>query len=270
MNFEVITIFPHIFDSYFNESILARAQKERLIKINIHNLRDYATDKHKTVDDTPYGGGAGMVLKVEPIFNCVEEIKKNLQFSVSNGEKIKENEKGDKKNRIILFSAKGKRYTQSDAQRLAEYENLIFICGRYEGVDERVAQNIVDEEISIGEYVLTGGEIPAMTVIDSISRLLPGVLGNQESLSEESFNDSLQIEEKDSSLQSAIKVSETEIKRNSKFKTCLPVGKVQNSKFSKEYPHYTKPEEFNGWRVPEVLLSGNHKEIEKWKKLNSL
>ncbi len=262
MNFEVITIFPHIFDSYFSESILARAQKKNKIKINIYNLRDYTTDKHKTVDDTPYGGGAGMVLKVEPIFNCVETVKKNLQ-SISEDKIFAEEKKetvikDDKLIRTILFSAKGKRYTQADAQRLAKYKNLILICGRYEGVDERVAQNIVDEEISIGEYVLTGGEIPAMTVIDSVSRLLSGVLGNQESLKEESFSDKLQTEERYDSLQFADE-SDSDCKL-----------KIENCKLIREYPHYTKPEEFNGWRVPEVLLSGNHKEIEKWRKSKSL
>lgn len=217
MKFDIITIFPSIFDSYFSESILARAQKEKIIFIDVHNLRDYTKDKHKTVDDTPYGGGAGMVMKIEPIYESVKLIKSKV--------------KGQKKTRIILFSAKGKKYTQEDAKRLKNYDNLILICGRYEGVDERVAEHIADEEISIGDYVLTGGEIPAMVVVDSVSRLLPGVLGNPQSLDEESFNISSQIK--------------------------------------KEYPQYTKPEEFNNWKIPEVLKGGNHAEIEKWRKENS-
>lgn len=212
MKFKIVTIFPEIFDSYFNESILKRAQKEKLIEIKIHNLRDWTTDKHKTVDDTPYGGGAGMVLKIEPIWRCVQSLSSKSRSSL--------------RSRTILFSAKGKRYTQDDAKRLAEYDNLILICGRYEGVDERVAEHIADEEISIGDYVLTGGEIPAMVVVDSISRLLPGALGNAESIEEESHNQEGQL----------------------------------------EYPQYTKPEDFQGWKVPEVLLSGNHKEINKWRK----
>ena len=163
MNFDIITIFPKIFDSYFNESIIKRARKAGAVKINVHNLRDYATDKHKTVDDTPYGGGAGMVMKVEPISKVVESIK-------SQGE--------SQKTRTILFSAKGKRFTQKDVKRLSKYDRLILICGRYEGVDERVAQHVAGEEISIGDFVLTGGEIPAMVVVDSIARLIPGVLGN--------------------------------------------------------------------------------------------
>lgn len=208
MKFHIITIFPEIFRSYFNESIIKRAQKNNLIDIRIYNLRDWTKDKHKKVDDTPYGGGAGMVMQIQPIYDCVKSLKA-------------------KKSRVVLFSAKGKKYTQADAKRLAKYENLILICGRYEGVDERVAKYIADEEISIGDYVLTGGEIPAMVLVDSITRLIPGVLGNPESLKEESFN-----------------TEET------------------------EYSQYTKPEDFNGWKVPKVLLSGNHQKIEEWRKKN--
>lgn len=219
MNFDIITIFPDIFTSYFGESILSRAQKNKIIKIKTHNLRDYTTDKHQTTDDTPYGGGAGMVMKIEPIYKCLEKIKKNL--------------KDRKKTRIILFSAKGKKYTQGDAKRLLKYDNLILICGRYEGVDERVNKYLVDEEISMGEYVLTGGEIPAMVVVDSVARLLPGVLGNSES---------------------------------AKYESHSAIGYL-------EHPQYTKPEEFcakgEKWKVPKVLLSGNHKEIEMWREKNS-
>ena len=238
MKFDIITIFPDIFSSYFGESIISRAQKKELIDIKIHNLRDWTTDKHKTVDDTPYGGGAGMVLKVEPIWKCVETIKSQIQNSKS---QINPKSKiiNPKQSRVILFSAKGKKYTQADAERLAKYDNLILICGRYEGVDERVAEYVADEEISIGDYVLTGGEIPAMILVDSITRLLPGVLGNPKSLDEESFNGDIQ---------------------NSKFK-------IQNSVL--EHPQYTKPEEFEGWKVPEVLLGGNHGEIQKWREKNS-
>jgi len=224
MTFHIVTIFPKIFDSYFSESIVRRAREKKLVDIKIHNLRDYAADKHKTVDDTPYGGGAGMVLKIEPILECLKAI--NFQFSIFNFQKIlKSKINKSKKTRIILFSAKGKRYTQADAKRLAKYENIIMICGRYEGVDERVAKYLADEEISIGDFVLTGGEIPAMAVVDSITRLIPGALGNAESPKEESFS-----------------------KKN-----------------YLEYPQYTKPAEFQGWKVPEVLLGGNHAEIEKWR-----
>lgn len=187
-----------------------RARKNGLVNIKVHNLRDYTTNKHKTVDDTPYGGGAGMVLKIEPIFKCVGDI----------------NSKSRKNTRIVLFSAKGKKYTQADAKRLLKYDNLILICGRYEGVDERVAKYVADEEISIGDYVLTGGEIPAMILVDSVTRLLPGVLGNDESLKDESHSRSGYL----------------------------------------EYPQYTKPENFQDWKVPKILLSGNHGKIEEWRK----
>lgn len=232
MKFDIITIFPDIFCAkdasasgeefygYFGESIIKRARKKDAIDIKIHNLRAWASDKHKTVDDTPYGGGAGMVMKVETIYKAVNDIKKSGN------------------SRTILFSAKGKKYTQKDAKRLAKYDNLILICGRYEGVDERVAKYIADEEISIGDYVLTGGEIPAMVVVDSVTRLLPGVLGNPESLTEESFN----------------QIPDTSYK-------------IQNTNL--EYPQYTKPENFQGWKVPEILLSGNHKKIREWREKNS-
>ncbi len=219
IKFNIITIFPDIFTSYFNESIIKRAQKSGAIEINVHNLRDYTTDKHKTVDDTPYGGGAGMVLKIEPIFNCVNAIKSNVKHQNVKTSKM----------RVILFSAKGKKYTQKDAKRLSKYNQLIFICGRYEGVDERVAEKIADEEISIGDFVLTGGEIPAMVVVDSITRLLPGVLGNDQSAIYESHSEDGYL----------------------------------------EHAQYTKPEEFNKWKVPKILLSGHHGEIEKWRKKKS-
>jgi len=216
MKFDIITIFPEIFDSYFSESIIKRAQAEEHISIDIENLRDYTDDARKTIDDTPYGGGAGMVMKVEPIYKALEDVKNKNGID-------------KEKTRVILFSAKGKRYTQRDAERLSKYENLILLCGRYEGVDERVVENLCDEEISTGDFVLTGGEIPAMTVVDSITRLIPGVLGNSESIEAESHN-------KDGYL---------------------------------EYPQYTKPEKFLDWNVPEVLLSGDHKKIAEWRKENS-
>ncbi|MEI7891271.1 MAG: tRNA (guanosine(37)-N1)-methyltransferase TrmD [bacterium] len=217
MRFDIVTIFPQIFESYFGESIIKRAKEAGLVKINTYNLREFTDNKHHNVDDTPYGGGAGMVMQVEPIFNCINAIKKSSAISDQSSV------------RTILFSAKGKRYTQKDAHRLAKYEQLIFICGRYEGVDERVAQNVVDEEISIGDFVLTGGEIPAMLVVDSITRLLPGVLGNDQSAIFESHSEEGYL----------------------------------------EYPQYSKPEEFNSWTVPPVLLGGNHGEIEKWRKEKS-
>lgn len=232
MAFDIITIFPKIFDSYFNESILKRAQKKGLIKIGVHDLRQWAKDKHKTVDDKPYGGGPGMVMRVEPIFKAVKEFK-------TQNSKVKTKTKNQKlKTRVILFSAKGKQFNQTEARRLAKYDQLILICGRYEGVDERVAEHIADEEISVGNFVLTGGEIPAMIVVDAVSRLIPGVLGKKESLAEESFSQT----------------------KNQKLKT---------RNYYLEYPQYTRPENFRGWKVPSVLLSGNHAEIKEWRKIKS-
>ena len=214
MRFDIISLFPEGFDSYFGVSMLKRASDKDLIQIVTHQLRDYAHDKHKTVDDTPYGGGAGMVLKVEPIAECIEAVKA-LDAKISTPEAT----------RTILFSAKGKIMTQDDVKRLATYDRLILLCGRYEGVDERVAEYLVDEELSIGEYVLTGGELPAMIVVDAVARLVPGVLGNEESAVTESHS---------------------------------VLGLV-------EHPQYTKPEVWQGKRVPEVLLSGHHAEIAKWR-----
>lgn len=218
MRFDIITLFPESFVAYFSVSMLKRAQEKQLIEIHTHQLRDFAHDKHKTVDDTPYGGGAGMVLKVEPIAECLETVKNLPATSYE-----------PRATRTILFSAKGKVLTQDDVKRLATYDRLILLCGRYEGVDERVAEHLVDEELSIGEYVLTGGELPAMIVVDAVSRLVPGVLGNAESAETESHS---------------------------------ILGTV-------EYPQYTKPEEWQGMRVPEVLLSGHHAEIEKWRQTQS-
>jgi len=224
MRFDIITIFPRIFDSYFSESILARAQAKNLIDINIHDLRDWAEGVHRQVDDRPFGGGPGMVLKVEPIYKAVEKITK----------------KHSMKTRVILLSAKGKTFTQNDAKRLSKYKQIVFVCGRYEGVDERVAKYLSDEEISIGDYVLTGGELPAMIILDAVSRLLPGVIGKKESLTEESFT---------------------------------IYNKRGNIKYV-EYPHYTRPEIFEPkkkikWIAPKVLLSGNHKKIQEWRLKNA-
>lgn len=217
MKFDIITIFPKIFDSYFSESILCRAQKNKKIKIKIHNLRDYTTDKHKKVDDKPYGGGVGMVFKVEPIYRALKSIKhrsRDASQCVST--------------KVILFSAKGKKFDQQTARNWSKLKRVILICGRYEGVDERV-KKFIDEEISIGDYVLTGGEIPAMAIVDSVARLLPGVLGKNESSQDESHS----------------------------------------KKGWLEYPHYTRPAEFKAGfkklKVPKVLLSGDHEKIRKWR-----
>ena len=211
IKFDIITIFPQIFDSYIKESLIARAQKKKLIKINVHNLRRWTNDNHQTVDDRPFGGGLGMVLKVEPIYKAVKQLKK----------------KGAK---VILFTPRGQKFNQTVADKLSKSKQIIFICGRYEGVDQRVAEKIADMEISIGDYDLMGGELPAMVTIEAISRLVPGVLGKEALLKE----------------------------------------RITKSGGFIEYAQYTRPEVFiaagKKWKVPDVLVSGDHKKIEEWKK----
>jgi tRNA (guanine37-N1)-methyltransferase len=216
MRFDILTIFPKIFDSYFNESIIKRAQQKRFIKIVAHNLRDYTTDKHHKVDDRPYGGGPGMVMQIEPIYRAVNKIKARLSMA---------------KVRTILFSTRGKKLDAKSAKRLSRYDRLILICGRYEGVDERVAKYIADEEISIGDYILSGGELPAMVLVDAVSRQIPGVLGKRESLEE-------------------IKGSYPVYSRPEVFEINSKRSKLSKNKKLK---------------VPKALLSGSHKEIEKWR-----
>ena len=205
MHVDIITIFPSMFDSVLSSSILKRAIEKGKLEVKVHNLRDYAEDKHNTTDDAPYGGGAGMVMKVEPIAKCLKDVEKK------------------KKGFKILLTPAGKKFDQALAKKLAKKKNLIFVCGHYEGFDERV-RDYIDEEISIGDYVLTGGEIPAMLIVDAVMRLLPGVLGNDESAKNESFMEGLL-----------------------------------------DYPHYTRPADYKGKKVPEVLLSGNHEKIAKWR-----
>ncbi len=204
MKIDILTLFPEMFKGPLTESIMWRAQDKKFAEINIHDLRKWAIDERGSVDDKPYGGGAGMILRVDVIEPAIKELKK----------------KGSK---VILLDARGEKYTQKKAQELSKSGHLILICGHYEGVDHRTIEHLVDEIISIGDYVLTGGEIPAMVLTDSIVRLIPGVI-KPESLAEESF-----------------------------------------SNLDLEYPQYTRPEEYKGWKVPEVLLSGNHKKIEKWR-----
>ena len=207
MRFDIITIFPEMFAPVLNESIIKRAQQKKRAAIRVHDLRAYTKDKHKKVDDRPFGGGPGMVMTPQPFFDAIKKIK------------------GDRKAKVLLMSPSGKRLTQKLARDLAKQKNLILLCGHYEGVDERVRQKCVDESISIGDYVLTGGEIPAMVLIDCLTRLVPGVLGKEASLEDESFEDGLL-----------------------------------------EYPHYTRPANFRGTKVPDVLLSGHHLAISKWRK----
>ncbi len=214
-----MTLFPEMFAGVFGSSILGKARDKGIVSLNTLNFRDFANNKHNTVDDTPYGGGGGMVLKAEPIFGAVEHLL----------ERHAESESAGRKPRIILMCPQGRPFTQEIAGELSEESHLIFICGHYEGYDERIREHLVTDELSVGDYVLTGGELPAMVVTDAVVRLLPGVLGNEQSAVADSFSDGLL-----------------------------------------EYPHYTRPAEFRGWKVPDALLSGHHAEIEKWRRRQSL
>jgi tRNA (guanine37-N1)-methyltransferase len=228
MQFDVFTLLPEIFPPYLESSILQRARQRGLIDVRIHNIREYAHDKHHTTDDVPYGGGGGMVMKPEPVFEAVESVLASSQVQAHEGA-------GEEAPRlrttcpVILLTPQGRVFSQAIAQELSQHENIALICGRYEGVDERIRKHLVTDEISIGDYVLTGGELPALIVMDAVARLLPGVLGDPDGATDDSHASGLI-----------------------------------------EYPHYTRPPEFRGEGVPEVLLSGDHAQIAKWRREQSL
>ncbi|MDO8425325.1 MAG: tRNA (guanosine(37)-N1)-methyltransferase TrmD [bacterium] len=237
MNIDIVTIFPDAIAPYFDASIMRRAQEQRRVRFGVHDLREWTTDKHRHVDDKPYGGGPGMVMQVEPFFRCLQTLRaKQPMATITRGRW-----KSKPKTRVLLMSAKGAPFTQRDAERYAKkYDRLVMLCGRYEGVDERVAQYLADEEVSVGPYVLTGGELPALTIADAVTRLIPGVLGKEESLAEESY-------------------------------TASTLHSQRSTPHSLEYPHYTRPADFSPkhgvhWRVPKALLTGNHASIEAWRK----
>jgi len=214
MRIDILTLFPDAISCGIDYSIIKRAREAGILSVFVHNIRDWTEDKHRTTDEAPYGGGAGMVMKPEPIFKAAEHVKTEYWTNES---------------RVVLMSPQGELFTQKKAEELSLCPHLVFICGHYEGVDERVREHLVTDEISIGDYVLTGGELPSLVVLDSVSRLIPGVLGAEESALEESFAEGLL-----------------------------------------EYPQYTRPADFRGWRVPDVLLSGHHAEIAKWRRTQSL
>jgi tRNA (guanine37-N1)-methyltransferase len=212
MRFDVFSLFPQVFEPYLQESILQKARTAGLVEINLYNIRDWASDKHHVTDDTPYGGGGGMVMKAAPIFDAVEATL-GLPLPCP----------------LIMMTPQGRPFTAKVARELAELPHIALLCGRYEGIDERVREHLVTDQISIGDYVLTGGELPALVIIDAVARFLPGVLGDPNGATDDSFASGML-----------------------------------------EYPHYTKPEDFRGWRVPEVLLSGNHAKISKWRRRQSI
>lgn len=213
MRFDILSLFPSMFEKVLGDSIIGRAKDKEIVKIYLHNIRDFSDDKHKRVDDYPYGGGLGMIMQCQPIFSALDYVKRDIGI----------------KPYVLLMSPQGKTFNQKKAQLLLDYNNITIICGHYEGIDERVIEELVDEEISIGDFILTGGEIAAMAVIDSITRLIPGVLKEEESHCIETFNNGLL-----------------------------------------EYPQYTRPAEFMGLKVPDILLSGHHDNIEKWRRIQSI
>ena len=212
MLIDVLTIFPKMFDTVLGESIIKRAKEKGVVEINVIDLRLFSKDKHRKVDDKPFGGGPGMVMNAEPFFEAVNYIRKKTKDVRL-------------KTRIVLLGPKGRRFDQALAAKLSKYEHIVFLCGHYEGIDERVAGHLADDEISIGDFILTGGELPAMVIIDGVVRLLPGALGDEDSCKDESFTENLL-----------------------------------------EYPHYTRPADYNGMKVPDVLLSGDHEKIKEWRK----
>src|SRR4029077_17170918 len=240
MKIDILTIFPDFFRGPLDYGIIRRAREAGLAGIEVHDLRAFAHDRHRTVDDRPFGGGEGMVLKPEPIFECIEGLKVQPR-----AERIAGDAKAAAAS-VVLLSAQGARFNQGMAEQLAALERIVLICGRYEGVDERVGQHLADRELSIGDYVLSGGELGAAVILDSVTRLIPGAVGNEASTRQESFtaNDQTQAGDGPSS-------------------TCASGGLL-------DYPHYTRPADFRGMGVPEVLSSGNHEEIRRWRRRTAL
>ncbi len=234
MQFDIVTIFPDFFAGPLDYGIVRRAREAHLVDVRVHDLRDYTHDRHRTVDDRPFGGGEGMVLKPEPLFEAVESL--TARDSIANARVA-----------VVLLSASGKLFRQDTARRFAQLDRIILLCGRYEGVDERVAEHLATDELSIGDFVLSGGELGAALIVDAVTRLLPGALGNEDSSVNESF-----------SATDAQVVPATEITNRESRVTLL------------DYPHYTRPAEFGGWPVPEVLLGGNHEEIRRWRRDKAL
>jgi tRNA (guanine37-N1)-methyltransferase len=237
VRFDLITIFPEFFTGPLDHGIVRRAREAGIVRIHVQDLREFTKDRHKTVDDRPFGGGEGMVLKPEPVFEAVEKL---LGQSMGDSLEAPAIPSGTA---VLLLSAAGKLFTQQTARRLAQLERVILICGRYEGVDERVAEHLATEEISVGDYVLSGGELPAAIVLDTVTRLLPGALGNEASTENESFG---------------------------KLEAGEPVLKTSEPAFGQprlllDYPHYTRPAEYRGWKVPDILMGGHHAQVAKWR-----
>ncbi len=241
MRFDLITIFPEFFSGPLDYGIVRRAREARLIETHIHDLRDFTHDRHRTVDDRPFGGGEGMVMKPEPLFEAVDSLLGSAQEAAIAG------------TAVVLLSAAGKLLRQKTARQFAKLQRIVLLCGRYEGVDERVAEHLATDEISIGDFVLSGGELAAAMVLDAVTRLIPGALGNEDSTVNESFSEG---EDEPARAQQAVP-PRTE-KSSGACRGIL------------DYPHYTRPQSFRGWDVPEVLMSGNHEEIRRWRREKAL
>jgi tRNA (guanine37-N1)-methyltransferase len=236
MMFEILTIFPDFFRGPLDYGVVRRAREAGLVEIALHDLRNFAHDRHRTVDDRPFGGGEGMVLKPEPLFECAESLGIAPRTERMAG-RVRES--------VVLLSAQGRLFHQSLAAELAGVERVVLLCGRYEGVDERVAEHLADRELSVGDYVLSGGELAAAVVVDAVTRLLPGALGNEASARQESFTAAEAVASAGPS------------------STCASGGLL-------DYPHYTRPAEYKGWAVPEILISGHHEEIRRWRRRKAL
>jgi tRNA (guanine37-N1)-methyltransferase len=260
MKFDVVTIFPEFFAGPFHYGIVRRARETGLIDIRVHDLRQFTHDRHKTVDDRPFGGGEGMVFKPEPMFEAVETILGDTALSNA---KAGDSPKPPQGTAVVLLSASGKVFVQEMAERFAALERMVLLCGRYEGVDERVAEHLATDEVSIGDFVLSGGELAAAMVIDAVTRLLPGALGNEASSLHESFSSSSSLSP---SRSPAARVESHRAQLESEIPH-VPFNDRSHdgARAALDYPHYTRPADFRGHRVPEVLLSGNHEEIRRWR-----
>jgi tRNA (guanine37-N1)-methyltransferase len=247
MQFDLITIFPEFFAGPLDHGIIRRAREAGLIRVHVQDLREFTQDRHRTVDDRPFGGGEGMVLKPEPLFEAVESL-----LGRSAGDALQQNSP-EPDSAIVLMSAAGKLFEQEMARRYAQLKRIILICGRYEGVDERVAEHLATEEVSIGDFVLSGGELPAMLVMDAVTRLLPGALGNEASSQNESFS------------------TRQDIRANPGMRS--KIARHQSAVTGHmllDFPHYTRPADYRGWKVPEILIGGNHAEVAKWRQQRAI
>ncbi len=251
MRFDIVTIFPEFFDGPLDYGIVRRAREGGLVEIAVRDLREFTHDRHRTVDDRPFGGGEGMVLKPEPLFECVESLLGGSVGDAAARRPIPAN------TAVVLLSAAGKLFREETARRYAQLERVILLCGRYEGVDERVAEHLATEEVSIGDYVLSGGELPAAIVVDAVTRLLPGALGNEASSENESFS-----------------TGSFPARAQPRSFGAAPLHSTGSATPANhallDYPHYTRPADFRGWKVPEILIGGNHAEVAKWRRKAAL